>query len=166
MTAAHGAPSIRRHGLAEGVPMAPDQIDNLVETAAWDAGTEVGFELARTKANQNLTDALVRTGWSVGGAQALARACVRPDDVRRRLSAPVELRVPGGTMLVVESRVLSHGVTATDDGCQYSGFLASRRWVSLAQRRNQWGREGRPGVQETIPTDRVLGKDPSKQQKI
>ena len=69
------------------------------------------IELARAKANENLAAALIGLGWSAEGARILARACARPDDVRRRLSAPVELRVPGGTMLVVESTVFSHGVT-------------------------------------------------------
>jgi hypothetical protein len=103
-------PLMKRHGSpGEFAPVG--EIDDLVETAAWDAGTELELELPRAKANENLAEALVGKGWSLGGAQALARACVRPDDVRRRLSAPVELRVPGGTMLVVESPVLSHGIT-------------------------------------------------------
>ncbi len=71
-----------------------------------------GLELARAKANENLSDALIGLGWSPEGAKVLARACVRPDEVRRRLSEPIELRVPGGTMLLVESTVFSHGVSA------------------------------------------------------
>jgi hypothetical protein len=107
----HDAPSVKQHGSADGA-LVVDEIEGPAETAAWNAGTEAEFDLPRIKANQNLADALVSKGWSVGGAQSLARACVRPDDVRRRLSAPIELRVPGGTMLVVESPVLSHGVSA------------------------------------------------------
>src|SRR6266540_387214 len=92
-----------------------DEIESMVdagEASDWDAGGEITFELARAKANQNLADALVRVGWSTESARVVARACVKADDVRRRIAAPVELRVPGGTMLVIETTVFSHGVTA------------------------------------------------------
>jgi hypothetical protein len=81
------------------------------EASDWDAGSEISLELARAKANENLANALVRVGWSGEGARVVARACVKADEVRRRLVAPVELRVPGGTMLVIETTVFSHGVT-------------------------------------------------------
>jgi len=81
------------------------------DTGTWDAGSGLGIELARAKANDNLAEALERFGWSTEGAQVIARACVKPDEVRRRLTEPAELRVPGGTMLVVETLVFSHGIT-------------------------------------------------------
>lgn len=110
MTSPNSALGAKQHGSADST-LVVERLDELAETAAWNAGTEAEFELPRIRAYENLADALVSKGWSLGGAQVLARACVRPDDVRRRLSAPIELRVPGGTMLVVESPVLSHAVS-------------------------------------------------------
>lgn len=110
MTTHDGARPADSPGRAAAVPVTDLEpmvdIDNDVN---WNPAD--GLELARAKANEHLAAALVGIGWSAEGAAVLARACARPDDVRRRLSAPVELRVPGGMMLVVESTVFSHGVT-------------------------------------------------------
>lgn len=111
MTSRHEEPTAKRYSSGETSPIVDLTDDEVAETAAWNAGTEAEFQLPRAKANLNLATALASMGWSTGGAQALARACVRPDDVRRRLAAPVELRVPGGTMLIVESPVLSHAIS-------------------------------------------------------
>jgi hypothetical protein len=111
VTSLSGARSGKRPGRAG---TESDEIEFTVdvgEASDWNAGSEISFELARAKANENLAQALVRAGWSSEGARIVARACVKPDDVRRRIAAPVELRVPGGTMLLVETTVFSHGVT-------------------------------------------------------
>lgn len=111
MTVPSGARPAHDHG-RQGT--GADEVESLLENgedANWNPAGD-GLELARAKANENLAAALVQLGWSADGAQVVARACVKPDDVRRRLAAPVELRVPGGTMLVVESPVFSHGVTS------------------------------------------------------
>jgi len=76
--------------------------------AGWTAADIDG--LARQKAVDNLGDALVSRGVSPLAAAALARAAVRPDDLRRRLAAPVDLRVPGGTMTGVETAVWAAGI--------------------------------------------------------
>ncbi len=110
VTTRDGASPVGSPGRAGALPAT--DLEPMVDTdedVNWNPAD--GLELARAKANENLAAALVGIGWSTEGAGILARACVRPDDVRRRLSAPVELRVPGGTMLVVESTVFSHGVT-------------------------------------------------------
>jgi hypothetical protein len=61
--------------------------------------------LARSAAVERLSGALQTHGMTGLAAGAVARAAVRPDQVRRRLEEPVELRVPGGILLVVESSV-------------------------------------------------------------
>ncbi|MDP9164581.1 MAG: hypothetical protein M3O32_00670 [Actinomycetota bacterium] len=66
--------------------------------------------LPRTKAVDALTQSLVDNGLTPESARVIARAASRPDDFRRRLAAPVELRVPGGVLLVVESPVWAHAV--------------------------------------------------------
>lgn len=110
MTVSDGARPASDHGRAGTVTGEMESLLDTSEESDWNPGD--GFELARAKANENLATALVQLGWSTDGARVLARACVKPNDVRRRLAAPVELRVPGGTMLVVESPVYSHGVTS------------------------------------------------------
>lgn len=110
MTTASDARPAKQHGRAGTGAEEAEALPETGEASDWDAGGE-GFELARAKANENLAAALVQSGWSADGARVVARACTRPDDVRRRLAAPVELRVPGGTMLVIESPVFCHGVT-------------------------------------------------------
>jgi len=112
VTAASGARPRKEHGQAGPGFDEVGSVEDATDVVDWDAGNEGNLELARAKAVENLAEALVRGGWSTGSAGAVARACVKPDDVRRRLAAPVELRVPGGTMLVVETSVFSHGVTA------------------------------------------------------
>jgi hypothetical protein len=110
MTTSSGARPVKLRDRA-GAP--PDEVDSLERDDAvdWAAGSELHLELARAKANDNLAAALVAMGWSQEGARVVARACVKPDDVRRRLAAPVELRVPGGVLLIVETTVFSPGVT-------------------------------------------------------
>ncbi|MEU6060335.1 hypothetical protein [Streptomyces sp. NPDC047097] len=58
----------------------------------------------------NLTESLLRQGSTEKGAYALSRAAVRPDDMRRRLAEPTELRVQGGTLLIAETRLWSAAV--------------------------------------------------------
>ena len=67
-------------------------------------------DLARQKAVDHLRDVLLARGTTPLAAEALARAAVRPDELRRRLAAPVDLRVPGGTMSVVETSVWAAGI--------------------------------------------------------
>jgi len=111
VTLPQGARPAKQHGRAGTGADDVDPFPEVGEDTDWNPAGE-GIELARAKANDNLADALIERGWSAEGARVVARACVRPDDVRRRLSAPVELRVPGGTLLVVESPVFSQGVTS------------------------------------------------------
>ncbi|MET8828476.1 hypothetical protein ABZX40_22760 [Streptomyces sp. NPDC004610] len=66
--------------------------------------------LPRTAAVDNLTGSLIRKGLTEIGARALSRAAVRPDDMRRKLAEPVELRVQGGTLLIAETRLWSAAV--------------------------------------------------------
>ncbi|WP_159393097.1 hypothetical protein [Streptomyces sp. SAT1] len=54
-----------------------------------------------------LAEALRGNGLTEGGVRAMARAAVRPDDMRRRLADPAELRVQGGTLLIAETRLWS-----------------------------------------------------------
>lgn len=62
----------------------------------------------RAGAVAKLVDALVQqTGMPEGAARAVARACVRPDEVRRRLAFPVPERVPGGTIHSITVPVFS-----------------------------------------------------------
>lgn len=66
--------------------------------------------LPRPAAVTNLTNALEGKNLSPEAARALARAAARPDDMRRKLADPVELRVQGGTLLLVETRLWSAAV--------------------------------------------------------
>lgn len=66
--------------------------------------------LPRPAAVTNLTNALEGKNLSREAARALARAAARPDDMRRKLADPVELRVQGGTLLLVETRLWSAAV--------------------------------------------------------
>jgi hypothetical protein len=110
VTVSDGVRPARDRGEADTVTDESESSLDTSEDSDWSPSD--GFELARAKANENLAAALVQLGWSADGARVLARASVKPDDVRRRLAAPVELRVPGGTLLVVESPVYSLGVTS------------------------------------------------------
>lgn len=67
-------------------------------------------QLPRPKAIENLEVALRNIGMSAEAARVIARTSARPDDMRRRLGQPAELRVPGGVMHVVETLVWSAGV--------------------------------------------------------
>jgi hypothetical protein len=67
-------------------------------------------QLPRPKAIENLEVALGNVGMSAEAARVIARASARPDDMRRRLGQPAEVRVPGGVMHVVETLVWSAGV--------------------------------------------------------
>ncbi|BBA99018.1 hypothetical protein RVR_5468 [Actinacidiphila reveromycinica] len=68
------------------------------------------WTLPRLAAVDNLAEALLRHGLTEGGARAMSRAAVRPDDMRRRLADPAELRVQGGTLLIAETRLWSAAV--------------------------------------------------------
>jgi hypothetical protein len=104
-------PRLAKLGQAGEPPDRPEETFEDSHVTDWNAAADSTPELARAKANSNLVAALVNLGWSAGGAAVLARACVRPDEVRRHLNSPVEVRVPGGTMLVIETAVFSPGVT-------------------------------------------------------
>jgi hypothetical protein len=65
------------------------------------------WTLPRAAAVDNLTAALLRQGLTESAARALSRSAVRPDDMRRRLADPAELRVQGGTLLIAETRLWS-----------------------------------------------------------
>jgi hypothetical protein len=69
-----------------------------------------GRALPRLQAVENLAAALVRGGMSDGAALSLARSAVNPDDARRRLAEPAKMRVQGGTLLVIETRLWTPGV--------------------------------------------------------
>lgn len=66
--------------------------------------------LPRPTAVNNLSDALRSKGLSPGAVRTLARAAVRPDEMRRKLADPLELRVQGGTLLIVETRLWTMAV--------------------------------------------------------
>ncbi len=84
---------------------------------SWDPSEDddVGWQpeisgFPRIAAVNNLSEALAHKDLSPGAVRAIVRAAVRPDDVRRKLADPVELRVQGGTLLVVETRLWTLGV--------------------------------------------------------
>ncbi|MFE2108883.1 hypothetical protein ACFXAF_23885 [Kitasatospora sp. NPDC059463] len=68
------------------------------------------FKLPRPVAVDNLATALVTRGLSETTAWTLARSAVRPDDMRRKLAEATELRVQGGTLSIVETRLWSAAV--------------------------------------------------------
>ncbi|MFD4396687.1 hypothetical protein [Kitasatospora sp. NPDC058478] len=68
------------------------------------------FKLPRPTAVNNLATALSTRGLSDAAARALARSAVRPDDMRRKLAEATELRVLGGTLFIVETRLWSASV--------------------------------------------------------
>lgn len=70
-----------------------------------------GLAVPRQAAVGNLESALVRYGFSERAAEVIARAAVRPDEVRRRLAEPVSLRVPGGVIGIVDTLVWSNAIT-------------------------------------------------------
>ncbi|GGV68142.1 hypothetical protein [Streptomyces massasporeus] len=79
------------------------------------ADVEVGWQpaqwpLPRVAAVDNLADALSAKGFTQGAVRALSQAAVRPDELRRKLSEPAELRVQGGTLLIAETRLWSAAV--------------------------------------------------------
>jgi hypothetical protein len=69
-----------------------------------------GRALPRLQAVENLAAALVRGGMRDGAARSLARSAVNPDDARRRLGEPAKMRVQGGTLFVIETRLWTPGV--------------------------------------------------------
>ncbi|MCA1712578.1 MAG: hypothetical protein LC789_13470 [Actinobacteria bacterium] len=99
--------------------------------------------LPRAPAVERLADALERAGLGPLSAAAAARAAVRPDDFRRRLSAPVELRVPGGVMDVVETPVWAPAVVPYPTNPRELG----RRIYPL-------------GIEGDVPADQRLIEDP------
>lgn len=87
--------------------------DASVEPPTTDA--EVGWQpaqwpLPRGAAVDNLADALSAREFTDGAVRVLAQAAVRPDELRRKLPEPAELRVQGGTLLIVETRLWSAAV--------------------------------------------------------
>ncbi|MER7909940.1 hypothetical protein [Streptomyces sp. NPDC096068] len=67
-------------------------------------------KLARPAAVYNLAEALSGRGLSDAAAGVLARSAVRPEDMRRKLAEATELRVQGGTLMIVETRLWSASV--------------------------------------------------------
>ncbi|MFD5420739.1 hypothetical protein ACFWJT_22275 [Streptomyces sp. NPDC127069] len=68
------------------------------------------YSLPRAAAVNNLATGLSGRGLSVGAVEALARAAVQPDDMRRKLADVNRLRVQGGTLHIVETRLWSASV--------------------------------------------------------
>ncbi|PSJ29634.1 hypothetical protein B7P34_06115 [Streptosporangium nondiastaticum] len=68
------------------------------------------YALPRTAAVANLAAALFGRGLSEEAVEALARAVVQPDDMRRKLTDVNKLRVQGGTLHIVETRLWSASV--------------------------------------------------------
>ncbi|MGA5038200.1 hypothetical protein ACPCA8_14210 [Streptomyces capoamus] len=86
-----------------------------VEAAKGNGGAETGWQpeqyaLPRVAAVENLTSALLGRGLSDMAVNALARAAVQPEDMRRKLADVNKLRVQGGTMHIVETRLWSAAV--------------------------------------------------------
>lgn len=87
--------------------MAAEHADHLDYDDGWLPDT---FGLPRAGAVDNLVLALEGRGLPAEAARAIARAAVRPEDVRKKLTDPVELRVQGATLLIVETRLWSAGI--------------------------------------------------------
>ncbi|WP_146055674.1 hypothetical protein [Streptomyces malaysiensis] len=68
------------------------------------------WKLPRSAAVDNLASSLSGQGFTDGIVRVLSRAAVRPDEMRRKLSESVELRVQGATLLIVETRLWSASV--------------------------------------------------------
>ncbi|MBD0694728.1 hypothetical protein [Streptomyces sp. CBMA123] len=68
------------------------------------------WTLPRAAAVDNLADTLAGRGFSESAVRGLARAAVRPDEMRRKLADVAELRVQGGTLSIVETRLWSASV--------------------------------------------------------
>ncbi|MEV5339540.1 hypothetical protein AB0K93_13775 [Streptomyces sp. NPDC052676] len=76
-----------------------------------DAGWQpANWPLPRVNAVDNLSDALSSRGFTEGTVRVLSHGAVRPDELRRKLSDPAELRVQGGTLLIAETRLWSAAV--------------------------------------------------------
>jgi len=97
-------------GVKSGARMVAEDDTEILDEAAQTWGAPGYPSLPRPKAVENLEAALRGVGMSAEAARVIARASARPDDMRRRLSEPAELRVPGGVMRVVETPVWSAGV--------------------------------------------------------
>ncbi|MDQ1071884.1 hypothetical protein [Streptomyces canus] len=79
------------------------------------ADRETGWQpaqwpLPRVAAVDNLADALTGKSFTAGAVRVLSQAAVRPDELRRKLAEPAELRVQGGTLLIAETRLWSAAV--------------------------------------------------------
>ncbi|MEV6961340.1 hypothetical protein AB0M97_19495 [Streptomyces sp. NPDC051207] len=68
------------------------------------------YVLPRLAAVDNLATALFGRGLSEEAAEALAGAAVQPEDMRRKLTDVNKLRVQGGTLHIVETRLWSASV--------------------------------------------------------
>ncbi|MEW2163475.1 hypothetical protein AB0912_10800 [Streptomyces sp. NPDC007084] len=104
------------------------------------------WTLPRTAAVDNLAEALRGQGLTEGGVRAMSRAAVRPDDLRRRLADPAELRVQGGTLLIAETRlwsatVLPHPANPREYGHRQYALAASgpRRPMMIEPRSTPYG---------------------------
>ncbi|MFF6907257.1 hypothetical protein ACFY9Q_15075 [Streptomyces sp. NPDC012389] len=85
------------------------------ETTAEQRGGGAGWQpepyvLPRFNAVDNLSDALLGRGLSEKSVEALARAAVQPEDMRRKLTDVNKLRVQGGTLHIIETRLWSASV--------------------------------------------------------
>ncbi|MBP8536858.1 hypothetical protein [Streptomyces sp. MK37H] len=69
-----------------------------------------GYALPRTAAVDKLATALFGRGLSDETVEALARAAVQPEDMRRKLTDVNKLRVQGGTLHIIETRLWSASV--------------------------------------------------------
>ncbi|MGM9468465.1 hypothetical protein [Streptomyces murinus] len=91
------------------------------------------WSLPRAAAVDNLEGSLLKLGLTESAARTMSLACVRPDDMRRKLVEPAELRVQGGTLLIVETRlwsiaVLPHPANPREYGHRQYALGGSGAW--------------------------------------
>ncbi|WP_158685006.1 hypothetical protein [Streptomyces sp. LaPpAH-108] len=91
------------------------------------------WPLPRTAAVNNLANSLRSQGLTESSARTLSLASVRPDDMRRKLVEPAELRVQGGTLLIAETRlwsvaVLPHPANPREYGHRQYALGGSGTW--------------------------------------
>lgn len=106
---------------------------------------------ARSNARQNLATALVeRHGHDPASATAIARAVVEPSRVRAQLNAPIDERVPGGTLHMIHTDVWPTAVSPSPINPRAAG---DRVYPAGASRNPRTQRPRRPLV--------VAGSDPN-----
>ena len=121
-------------GVKSGARLVAEDDTEILDEAAQTWGAPGYPSLPRPKAVENLEAALRGVGMSAEAARVIARASARPDDMRRRLSEPAELRVSGGVMRVVETPVWSAGSFPTRT--THANWAAEcTRWASTTTRR-------------------------------